>query len=111
MIDQNRKVEFIEDSPNKIILNTKSNFKSILVLTDSFYPGWKVYVDDVESEIFRANGLVRGVFLPEGEHSVKFEFIPDSFIIGITISLVTIVISVSSLIFYRNLQSKISQKI
>ena len=104
--DPNNEVIFIEDSPNKIILSTKSNSDSILVLTDSFYPGWKVYVDNVESEIFRANGLVRGVFLPAGEHHVQFEFLPNSFIVGLAISLITLISSVVIINEYKNIYEK-----
>src|SRR5262249_3053653 len=33
----------------------------VLVLTDAFYPGWKVFVDGTEQRVLRANYLFRAV--------------------------------------------------
>jgi len=62
----------------------------VLVLADSFYPGWRVYVDGNENEILRANFFFRGVLLSEGEHLVEFRYQPLSFTVGLTISLMTL---------------------
>jgi len=68
------------------------NRPGILVLSDSFYPGWKVYVDGVERKIIRANYFLRGVFLPPGEHQVVFRYQPTSFLYGTIISLSTAIL-------------------
>ena len=69
----------------------------VLVLTDAFYPGWKVFVDGTEQRVLRANYLFRAVELGAGNHHVEFVYDPLSFKIGWIISLVTagIVISIS----------------
>ena len=59
----------------------------VLVLTDFFYPGWRVYVDGEEREILRANLFFRGVPLQPGEHDVGFRYEPRSFALGLYISL------------------------
>ncbi|MBH0204076.1 MAG: YfhO family protein [Nitrospira sp.] len=61
----------------------------ILVLTDAFYPGWKVRVDGEEQKILRANYLFRAVALPAGNHKVEFIYDPASFKVGLMISLGT----------------------
>ncbi len=61
----------------------------ILVLTDSYYPGWKVFVDGAQKKLLRANHFFRAVELPAGNHSVEFVYDPLSFKIGLLISLLT----------------------
>jgi len=66
------------------------NNPGVLVLADSFYPGWQVSVDGNESKILRANFFFRAVSLPAGEHLVEFRYRPASFTIGLAISLATL---------------------
>jgi len=58
----------------------------LLVLNDSDYPGWKVYVDGRRSHWITANYLFRGVPLEPGRHLVRFAYEPVSFAAGAAIS-------------------------
>jgi len=84
--------QIIRYSPNEIVIKTQSDHASLLVLTDSYYPGWFAYIDGEETEIFRTNGIVRSVFVPPGNHSITFSFMPQFFLFGLMISIITIVI-------------------
>ena len=86
---------------NKIKIQTNSDHDGILVLTDIFYPGWTATIDGNPTEIFKANGLVRSVFVPSGEHFIEFEYMPYSFTLGLIISLITLIILVGSYTFSR----------
>jgi hypothetical protein len=66
------------------------NSSSFLVMTDTYYPGWRCYVDGKPVEIHRAYGAVRAVFLEQGHHRVVFRYEPDSFRIGLMISLLSV---------------------
>lgn len=70
---------------NKIEIRTKSSEAAILLLTDSYYPGWEVKVDGVLSEIIRADYNLRAVAVQAGEHNVIFEFRPKTFFVGLVI--------------------------
>ena len=59
---------------------------ALLVLNDSDYPGWKVYVDGRRSHWITTNYLFRGVLLQPGRHLVRFAYEPASFAAGATIS-------------------------
>jgi hypothetical protein len=48
----------------------------LLVLTDSWYPGWRATVDGAESAVVRADATFRGVVLDEGRHDVVFRYRP-----------------------------------
>lgn len=73
-----------------VAVQASLNKPGALVLADSFYPGWRAYVDGSESEVLRANFFFRAVSLPAGEHLVEFRYRPASFTIGLAISLATL---------------------
>jgi hypothetical protein len=70
------------------VIQTALNGSGILVLADSYYPGWRVYVDGKEQEIRRANLFFRGVPLSAGEHVVEFRYEPRSFVLGLFLSVI-----------------------
>ncbi len=84
-IESKTKIE--EYAPGRIKIKADLGSDGILVITDNYYPGWRVYVDGEEDRIYRVNGLVRGVFLEKGVHDVIFKYQPMSFRIGALISL------------------------
>jgi hypothetical protein len=75
---------------SSVNIATDASGEGILVLADSYYPGWKAYVDGKETTILRANHFYRAVRLPGGEHKVEFRYEPRSFKIGAMISLATL---------------------
>lgn len=84
------KVKILKYSTNYVEIEAEGNDLGFLVLADNYYPGWKVYVDDLEKNILRVNYNLRGVILPRGKNKVQFSFDPVSFKIGATISLLTL---------------------
>jgi len=94
----------IEHYENSLVtIQTTANEDGILVLADSFYPGWKAYVDGKETKIFRANHFFRAVTIPKGEHRIEFRYQPQSFKLGLIISLIslTCLVLVSLFLFLR----------
>jgi len=87
--DDNSSANIVSYTSNKVLIKTNNKFPSVLVITDLYYPGWKSYVDGKESTIYRADGLVRAVFVPEGDHTVEFSYMPKSFVVGVVISFTT----------------------
>jgi len=67
-------VEFISYQPEKIILQTSSPTSAILVLTDTYYPGWQAFIDQQSVEIYRANYNFRAVVVPAGDHQIEFKY-------------------------------------
>jgi hypothetical protein len=78
---------------NTVDLTVISKTRQFLFMGDSYYPGWKAYVDGEEKEILRANYLFRSVLIEPGEHTLRFEYDPLSFKLGLTITLLTILVS------------------
>ena len=74
-----------------VTIATSADNEAILVLADSYYPGWKAFVDGREEVIRRANLFFRAVPLSAGNHTVEFRYEPRSFTFGLVISAVTLV--------------------
>lgn len=70
----------------RVIVATENPEPAFLFLGDSYYPGWKAFLDGDEVTIYRANYLFRAVALPPGRHTVEFRYEPASFALGIWIS-------------------------
>lgn len=58
------------------------NKNSMLVLGEKYYDGWKAFVDGKPAEIYRANYVLRGVYLTPGVHKIEFVFDPLPYKIG-----------------------------
>ena len=87
---------------NNVLIKTSNSDASILILTDVYYPGWKAFIDGTETKIYRADGLVKAIFVPEGEHTIEFVYLPESYNTGITISIITVLILVAIYFVSRN---------
>ncbi len=75
-------------TPNEVIVEVALQRSAWLVLSDSFFPGWRAYVstdggEEQETHLYRADYNFRAVFLPEGEHRVRFKYSPMSFKVGL----------------------------
>jgi hypothetical protein len=69
-------VEWLSYAPKTIVQRTAAKAPAVLLVNDRFDPGWKVWVDGKPAPVLRANFLVRGVYVPAGEHTVKWHFEP-----------------------------------
>lgn len=82
----------IHYEPNCVAVQAKLAQPGLLVLSDAYYPGWHAMVrpqqqtggaaKSVEVPIVRTNRILRGAFLPAGEHVVEFRYQPRSVAIG-----------------------------
>ena len=69
---------------------TQSDTEQLLVFTESFYPGWKGFIDSGPAKIYRADYLFQGIFIPSGSHEIIFQYEPRKFYAGLAISLATL---------------------
>jgi hypothetical protein len=87
--DSEDQANIVSYEPNEVLVKTRSLGPKMLFLSDNYYPGWKAMVDGKESPIYLANFSFRGVFVPRGEHLVKFTYKPTSFLLGGAVTLGT----------------------
>jgi len=89
---------------NRVRLAASCAGRSLLILGDTFYPGWRAYVDGRAVAVHCVDYVFRGVVLPPGEHEVTFVYQPLSFRLGLMVSLVTGSV-LAALVTFRLLRS------
>jgi hypothetical protein len=83
--NQRNPIKIEKYGSQEIILKTDFQDPGFLVISDTYYPGWKATVDDQPQEILPANYLARALEMTPGEHTVRMFYDPLSFKIGVTI--------------------------
>ncbi len=84
--------QIVSYEAERVVVESEGDGDGLLVLTDSYYPGWRAFVDGEPARILRANGLHRGVRLPPGRHRVVFEYAPSSLRRGAVVSLASAIL-------------------
>ncbi|MBW1764805.1 MAG: YfhO family protein [Deltaproteobacteria bacterium] len=98
IVDRNNKAFFreIDDisykQTGKIHIELTTETPGILVLSESSYPGWKVFVDGMEKECLWLNLLFQGVEIEKGKHEIDFIYRPKYFSLFASISIVSLVL-------------------
>ena len=81
------KLDIIEYKNSKVVLKTKSPEDSYLVFSDTYYPGWKAYIDNNETKIYKTDGILKGIYVPAGDHEIIFSFLPTNFWLGVSVTI------------------------
>jgi hypothetical protein len=92
-------VQIVSYQPNEIALSVDNSSDGFLVLNEVLFPGWQANVDGQIEEIFRANGIFRGVRMPAGFHHVVLSYKPRSVRLGALVSLIALFLSILALSF------------
>ncbi len=104
------------DEGQYVISVTNPNARAILVLTQTYYPGWHATIDTKAVPIFPVNIKNIGILVPRGPHTIEFTYWPDSFVYGAWISGiclgVTIVLMVFGFVYSRrHIRQKASSRV
>lgn len=83
--------------PDHIVYKaTVAGGEQFAVFSEIYYnsgKGWKAYIDDQPVEHIRVNYVLRGLKIPAGEHTIRFDFEPQKYYLGENISLIASIIS------------------
>jgi hypothetical protein len=88
-------------SANTVTISTASTCAGLLVLNNSWAPGWSATVDGQVVPLLRANYLARAVMLPAGPHEVRLIYAPRSFFLGLALTGATLIGFVAALLGQR----------
>jgi hypothetical protein len=75
---------------NRVEITVDSVSHALLVLSDTWFPGWRALVNGAEQPLLRVNHTLRGVALEPGERRVEFVYRPQSFTAGLILSMATL---------------------
>jgi len=85
-------VEVVKYEPSRIELSLQASRASLLVLSETYYPGWKAWIDEQPTAIHSVDIGLRGVVVPAGAHQLRMEFRPLILPVSLGISLATAIL-------------------
>lgn len=91
------RVDWVERTPNRVSLRVDTAARSLLVLSQVWYFDWEARVDGDMAEIYRTDGILMGIELEPGSHTVTMDYRPKTLLWGILTSLVGFSISLTLL--------------
>lgn len=71
---------------NRVEMRVSAPQPGLLVLNDTWYPGWKASVNGIGRPIFRANLLFRAIEVPAGESEIVFAYDPPQGKLGLLLA-------------------------
>ncbi len=87
--------------PGRYVLRTEHSSPAYLVLSEAWYPGWRVKVDGVPAALLRADHLLQAVRLEPGRHDVTFSYRATFLGPGFVITLLTLLVPPAVLRFRK----------
>jgi hypothetical protein len=79
-------VAVVRYEPQRVELRANLERPGLVILADTYYPGWRLTIDGKPAPIYRANRLMRGAAVATGEHTLIYTYQPGSFRYGAIIS-------------------------
>jgi uncharacterized membrane protein YfhO len=73
---------------NRIDLSVHAGGRSLLVLSELYYPGWTASVNGKSQRIWKVDGALRGIVVPQGDSQVSLHYRPVSLYIGAALSVI-----------------------
>jgi hypothetical protein len=89
-----REVEIVRHRNTEVAVRARLEKPGLLVLSEGYYPGWRVTVDAVPARLLRVNVMMRGVVVPAGDHTITFRFRSPTIRAGVLISVAALIVLV-----------------
>ncbi|HPC82317.1 MAG TPA: hypothetical protein P5234_02320 [Thermoanaerobaculaceae bacterium] len=80
------RADVVRHAANEVRVRVATSQPQLLVLADTFYPGWEARVDGRRTRVLQANLCQRAVVVPCGTHEVTFRYRPRSALLGAALS-------------------------
>ena len=84
--------QIVLDQPQKLSIIISSSEAGWVVISDTWFPGWRAELDGIRVPIFRANYLFKAIKIPSGKHKIDIEYQPLSFFLGIIFSTLGLIV-------------------
>lgn len=80
------KVSIIDYSSHRVTIDATSDQPNLVILSDTFFPGWHVTVNGHPEHLHCVNLMMRGVFIAPGQSRIVMEYRPVSWRLGLFVS-------------------------
>jgi hypothetical protein len=81
-----RVLSFREDL-SSVHVDVAMECTGLVIVSDSYYPGWRAQVDGKSATLWNVNTVIRGVVVPAGTHHIVMNYRPVSVYLGLVLAL------------------------
>ena len=82
-------IKLVQNLNDKIDYRFSSAAPEFAVFSEIYYPeGWNAYIDGNKADYVKTDYVLRGMYIPAGNHEIEFRFEPESFTEGRMISII-----------------------
>jgi hypothetical protein len=72
-------------SPDRLSLAVQLDSPGLVVIADTYAPGWHAWVDGTPASIHPADLMFRAVAVPAGAHRIELRYRPRGFVVGVAL--------------------------
>ena len=76
-------VRVLDYQTDRVVLVAEMRAQGLVVLADTWFPGWRVRVDGVPARLLRVDHVLRGVQVGPGLHRLEFDYWPRTLTWGL----------------------------
>ena len=103
--DSSASIKLKQNLNDKIDYTFHSTTPQFAVLSEVYYPlGWDAFIDGKKAAYVKTDYVLRGMYVPAGDHEIEFRFEPKSVSTGRTITIISNIIvflsMILALVFY-----------
>jgi hypothetical protein len=80
--DGPEEVRWLLRRPSSLRFQADLRCRGVVVVSDTWYPGWSATVDGRETEVLEVDGGLRGVVAGAGRHEIEMKYRPWTFLLG-----------------------------
>jgi hypothetical protein len=86
--DSTATIKLVDFKPPYLKYESQSSVDGVGVFSEIYYPkGWHAFIDGKETDILRADYVLRALAIPAGKHVIEFKFEPRPYVVGNKITL------------------------
>ena len=73
----------VKDNADSLQISTKSTTGGYLIVSDTWYPGWKASANGVPTDVLKVNHALRAVSISPGNNLIELHYSPPLFWVGL----------------------------
>lgn len=82
--------------PNEMRMTVTVNKPALVLVNQTYYPGWTAFVDGHAQEVFRADYLFQAVRVPAGTHEVRLRYASSPLKQGMILSMIGLILFIGA---------------
>ncbi len=93
--------EILKQATRKVYDITENPVSGWLLVSSTWYPGWKATLDGLPVTVYHGNYLFQAVRVPEGNHRIELQYVPMSFILGAGLTGLGVIVFAGLWLYFR----------